>query len=265
MGPGFALVFNAAPIFQGLPAAITLGAPGGVWIDATGDVYVNDMGWGRLFGLDATTGVVTAAAAVYQNMSVGNGPSIWTPAVAADSEYIYFSEPILSQVWRVPRSGGTPQSYAGNGTAGASGAGGTAAAASLWRPGGLAVDSSGNLYIADAGNSIWKVDRASQIITVVLGSLQVPVGLAFDHAGNLCFTEWEVGTVSCMDLKTKSVKRAAGTGTPGFSGDGGSPLNAQLNQPSGIVFDAEDNLYISDSGNQRIRVILRHPSGERRR
>jgi sugar lactone lactonase YvrE len=129
----------------------------------------------------------------------------------------------------------------------------------------LAVDSSGNLYIADAGNSIWKVERASQLITVVLGSLQVPVGLAFDHAGNLCFTEWEIGTVSCMDLKTKSVKRVAGTGTPGFSGDGGSPLKAQLNQPSGIVFDAEDNLYISDSGNQRIHVIRRRPSGERPR
>lgn len=265
MGAGFGSALNGARTFQGPPAVITLGDPGGVWIDSTGNIYVNDMGWGQLFGLDAATGTVTAAAIVYKNMSTGSGPSVWTPAVAADSEYIYFSEPILSQVWRVPRSGGAPQPYAGNGTAGASRTEGPASAASLWRPGGLAVDSSGNLYIADASSSIWKVDSASQVITVVIGGLQVPVALAFDHAGNLCFTEWEIGTVSCMDLKTKSVERLAGTGTPGFSGDGGAPLKAQLNQPSGILFDAEDNLYISDSGNQRIRVIRRRPSGLGRR
>ena len=104
---------------------------------------------------------------------------------------------------------------AGNGTAAFSGDGGSATSAQLSYPWSIAVDSDGNLYIADTGNSrIRKVAKSTGIISTV-----------------------------------------AGNGPPGYSGDGGLATSAQLNGPRGVAIDGDGNLYIADTGNHRVRKV----------
>jgi len=133
---------------------------------------------------------------------------------------------------------------AGNGTAGYTGDNGPATSAKMYQPAGLAVDSAGNLYFADSGNDV--VRRVSNgTITTVAGSgtagdsgdngpatnaqLNYPYGVAVDSAGNLYIAE-------ILNKRVRKVTKGvittfAGTGTAGFSGDGGPPTSAQLYQP----------------------------------
>src|SRR5439155_9661794 len=108
---------------------------------------------------------------------------------------------------------GTLSPDAGSGGCAFSGDGGPATAAQL-RPGGVALDPAGNLYIADFGNG--------RVRKVTPG-----------------------GTISTY----------AGTGTPGFAGDGGPATAAQLSFPQGVALDSAGNLYIADSDNNRIRKV----------
>jgi sugar lactone lactonase YvrE len=119
-------------------------------------------------------------------------------------------------------SNGVITTVAGNGTEGFSGDNGPAISAQLNDPRGIAVDASGNIYIADTQNfRIRKV--SSGLITTVAGS--GPVG---SNGGN---------------------------GRGGFSGDGGPATSAQLNNPFGVAVDANGNLFIADSYNTRIRKV----------
>ncbi|MBV9506118.1 MAG: hypothetical protein JO323_14055, partial [Acidobacteriia bacterium] len=139
--------------------------------------------------------------------SIGDPPRVSVDA----SGNVYFGA--LHCVFRV-NSSGVLIRIAGTARSGYTGDGGSALNAQLESPDGIAVDSAGNVYIADQGtNSVRKV--------------------AAD------------GTISTY----------AGTGTAGFSGDGGPAIGAQLNQPGGLAVDGPGNLYIADTANNRIRVV----------
>jgi sugar lactone lactonase YvrE len=171
---------------------------------------------------------------------------------------------------------------AGNGTPGFSGDGGPATAAQLNShstfidpPGGIAIDSSGNLYIADSFNHrVRKVDGQGIITTVagnggptvagdgglaISATLSAPIGLAFDASDNLYIAATE--SVLIFDNRIRKVDMhgvittMAGTGEPSYSGDGGPATAAALRVPSGIGFDAQGNMYFADSGNGRVRKV----------
>src|SRR5260370_4722757 len=82
-----------------------------------------------------------------------------------------------------------------------------------------------------------------------------PRGIAFDRAGNVYLVIRNAGQVLEIDAATGIVKTVAGNGASGYSGDGGLAINADFNQPSSIVLDAADNLYISDTLNNRVRRV----------
>src|SRR3989475_262546 len=120
---------------------------------------------------------------------------------------------------------GTLTLTAGSGKPGSSGDGGLAISAQLYAPTGVAVDGAGNLFIADSGNQrIRKVSPAGTITTVA------GIGKPEFHSGLLL-------------------------AIPGFSGDGGPATSAQLNGPVRVAVDGAGNLFIADSGNQRIRKV----------
>ena len=165
-------------------------------------------------------------------------------------------------------SNGVITTVAGNGTAGFSGDNGPATSAQLYDPAGVAVDSAGNLYIADTGNNrIRKVSNG--VITTVAGNgtagfsgdggpatsaqLNDPQGVAVDSAGNLYIADYRQQPHP-QGLERRDHHRG-GNGTPGFSGDNGPATSAQLNYPEGVAVDSAGNLYIADTGNNRIRKV----------
>src|ERR1035437_8178345 len=160
------------------------------------------------------------------------------------------------------------------GSEGVGGDGGPATAAQLNFPTGVAADAAGNLFIADTFNNRIRKVSANGIITTVAGTgargfggdggpataaqLNYPQGVAVDAAGSLFIADTGnmlIRRVSANGILTTVAGIAAATGAQGFSGDGGPATAAQLNNPKGLAVDAFGNLFIADTGNQRIRQV----------
>jgi sugar lactone lactonase YvrE len=157
---------------------------------------------------------------------------------------------------------------AGNGSNGYSGNGGPATNAALGWPSGVALDNSGNLYIADfADEVVRKVTNG--VISTVAGNGQTnysgdglaaintainPASVALDVSGDIFIADYTNSRVRKVGLNGL-ISTVAGNGTNGFSGDGGKATNAELSYPAAILVDAASNLYIADFTNNRIRVV----------
>lgn len=195
----------------------------------------------------------------------------WQCGVITDKSGNFYIADHDNNVVRKVNSAGIIINFAGNGTLGYSGDGGLATAAQLYHPTWMGFDNLGNLYIIDQnGNSIRKVDNITGIITSITGNLQPgysgdggPVaaaqftsiaGITFDAAGNMYISDngnHVIRKVNTLGIVTTIV----GTGTPGFSGDGGPASAAQLGSPYKVAFDNIGNMYIPDNGYSRIRKV----------
>ena len=164
----------------------------------------------------------------------------------------------------------TITTVAGNGTQGYSGDNGNATSAQLYNPHGVALDSSGNLYIADRENNRIRKVNSSGIITTVAGTglagyngdnisatsadLNYPYGVAIDSSSNLYIADTDNNRIRKVNT-SGIITTVAGTGSYGYSGDGGNATFAQLSYPRGVALDSSGNLYIADTWNYRIRKV----------
>ena len=179
---------------------------------------------------------------------------------------------ILAMTISLPAAAGTITTVAGNGTAGFSGDGGLATNAGLAYPSSVAVDTAGNFFIADLLNQrVRRVDAATGIITTVAGngsfgfsgdgglaidaSLNDPIGVAVDSAGNLFITDQNNQRIRRLDAATGTMSTVAGNGTFVFSGDGGLATDASLSRLTAAALDSAGNLFIADQSNQRVRRV----------
>ena len=191
--------------------------------------------------------------------------------VAADSNgNIYIADYYSYRIRMVTASSGNISTIAGNGSPGYAGDNDAATSASIADVHGIAVDPSGNVYIADTGNNrVRKIDTSGKITTfagsgtrgysgdgaaATAAALWFPCGLAFDSSGNLYISDYGNSTVRKVDSKG-TISTVAGTGIYGFSGDGGSASKAALAYPYAIAFDSAGNLLIADTGNTDIRKV----------
>ena len=174
---------------------------------------------------------------------------------------VYFTS--LNCVFKLDPNGVLTR-VAGNSRAGYSGDGGPATSAQLTDPSGVALDASGNLYIADASNNRVRKVSAAGVITTVAGSdsfgfsgdggpatsaqLDGPCAVAVDAGGNLYVADTDNNRVR-ESVRSGHHHYRRGQWLLGYSGDGGPAPSAQLSQPSGVAVDASGNLYIADTNN----------------
>jgi hypothetical protein len=190
--------------------------------------------------------------------------------VAVDSaNNVYISDTEHNRILKITQ-GGIMTTYAGTGYADYGGDGGAATGAFLNKPRGIAFDSSNNMYIADcANNRIRKVTYTTGIITTVAGTgtggyngegtatakpIYFPRDVALDSAGNLYIADTSNNRIRKV-TSGGTISTIAGTGTGGYNSEG-TATSCQINYPEGICFDSNNNLYIADTGNNRIRMVV---------
>ncbi len=261
----------------GLATSATLGYASGVAVDSSDDIFIPDYNDLIVREVTHSTGdISTVAGNGTLNFSGNNIPA--TNAVMNGPEGIafdasgngYIADRNNCIVRKVNTSGiitvfaGTP------GSCGSGGDGGPATSAKLNQPLDVAVDPSGNVYIADFDNYlIRKVDTSGNITTfagngscyngdgvATMSGICGPQGVRTDGAGNVYIADTYDELVRKVDtsgnLTTIAGNYAAGAG---FSGDGGPATSAQLYYPDGVAVDSAGNVYVSDYYNYRVRKI----------
>jgi trimeric autotransporter adhesin len=259
----------------------TLAFPGQLAIDGAGNIFIDDFNEARIRRIAAATGRVSTVAGDGLNLPYpGDGGQATSASflfstfgVAADRAGDFFiSDSWEARVLRVHATLGVITTVAGTGVAGYSGDGGPATSAEVNFTHGVAVDASGDLFIADSDNErIRRVDATTGIITTVAGNgtagfsgdgglatnaeLSYPRCVTLDRQGDLYICDRNNYRLRRVDAKTGIITTVAGNGTSGFSGDGGPATDAEISTLSQAAVDASGNVFFTDTDNQRVRRL----------
>jgi sugar lactone lactonase YvrE len=293
---------NAAGVITtvaGNPAATSLGdggpatsaglyAPTGVAVDGAGNLYIADSQNNLIRRVDAVSGLITTVAgngtvsSTFGDGTLATQASLNTPSdVAVDpAGNLYIADQYNNCVRRVDAGTGVITTVAGGGNPDPGtdglGDGGLAVNAVLNDPSSVALDSSGNLYIADSGNNLIR-EVSSGIISVVAGNgspayggdggaaiqaaLNEPTGVRVDAAGNLYIADSYNGLIRKVNGAGVISTLAGQANQFGFNSNGIPANLAQLFNPTGIAIDSSGNIYIADEGNSMVREIVPGPVG----
>lgn len=244
----------------GAATSASLSQPYAVTVDSKGQLYIADLGNLRIRKVDASSNITTLAGTGFPGFAGDGKPAtsatLTLPSgVALDaSGNVYIADQWNLRLRKVDSSGNI-NTVAGNGGFTYSGDGGPATRAQLNTPLGVAVDPAGNLYIADSRNRVVRKVGTDHTISSFPGtSLINPRGLVADSAGNIYVADSQDNRVKRIGADG-SVVTIAGNGSGGFAGDGGPATNAMLNVPAGLAIDKNNNLYIADFANNRVRIV----------
>ena len=261
---------------DGGPAtAAQLNGPQDVAFDSTGNIYIAETYRVRK---ENTSGIIDTIAGNGQGNYFGDGgkataAGLDTPTgvVIDKNGNLFIADQTENRIRKVSATG-IITTIAGNGTAGSAGDGGPAAAATFNSPMGLAIDSSGSLYIADTSNERIRKITPAGIISTIAGTsygfggdggpateamLGTPYGVAVDQFGTVYIADRDNDRIRTVTLGG-IINTVAGSGKPlagGFSGDGGPATSAKLNSPEAVTVDGDGNMYIADTANWRIRMV----------
>ena len=256
--------------------------PLGLAVDGAGNLFLCDSGNNRIRRVDAVSQVITTVAGDGTAGGAGDGgiakeAEINTPSgIAIDGAgNLYIADTGNNAVRRVDAVSNLITTVAGQiGTTGSSGDNGPATSALLAGPLAVALTPAGDLVIADSGNNeIREVTLATGTINTVAGTgtagyggdgglataagakLNDPSGVAVRTDGAIAIADTNNQRIRLVGT-TGILSTVAGTGVSGFSGNNGLPTNAELSSPAGVSFDPAGDLFIADSVNERVRVIV---------
>lgn len=262
----------------GLATLAQLGQPSALTYDAQGNLYIAETFNDRIRKVNASDGKISTVAGGAGNGYAGDGGPATAArlncptGVAVDAQgNIYIADRDNHRIRRVAAADGLITTFAGTGTPGSNGDNGDAKLAQLYSPFRVLLDKQGNLLIADTDNHrIRKVGTDGAITTIagtgVLGAagdgglatnaqLNGPEGMALDSEGNLFIADTNNHKLRRIVASSGIITTIAGTGIRGATGDGGDATAARLGFPEGVWVDGQNNVFIADTFNDRVRRI----------
>ncbi len=261
---------------DGRPAALAeLNQPLGLALDSKGNLFIADTLNQRIRRVDTSGMITTVAGTGEDDFSGDGGPAVNATfsrpvGLAVDALGNIYVADVFNQRIRKIDTGGKISTVAGNGMDGFSGDSGRAIDAQLTRPRDVAVDDQGILYIADTDNQRVRRVGLNGIISTVAGnglagfkgdggsaleaSLNSPRGVTVTRSGQILISDMANSRIRMVD-RQGLITTIAGNGMAGFSGDGGSALQAGLGRPRGVRAGPQGAIYIADLDNQRVRLI----------
>ncbi len=256
---------------DGQPAtSAKLYGPYGIALDASGNLYISDR-YNFRIRMVSTSGIISTVAGSGNCCYGGDGLAatnalLYYPSGVAVDAFggLYIADSDNQRIRKV--NAGVIATIAGNGAPGFAGDGGEATKAELYFPLGVAVDGSGNVYIADSENARIRGVNTSGVVSTLVGgdlndgglgvfaALDLPAGVVRDNAGNTYIADTYNDRVRKV-AANGTITTVAGTGVVGSTGDNGAAASAELNLPAGLALDGAGNLYIADSENHRVRMV----------
>lgn len=253
--------------------------PFGLAVDGAGNLFIADSNNNRIRRMDAVSGFISTIAGNGIIGNTGDGGSALNATLNNPSSLaldaagnLYFADSGNNTIRRIDAFNGTITTVAGSpGQHGYGGDGGLATSATFSTPNGISFDANGDLYIADTGNHVIRLlAHATGVITTVAGSghggfggdggpathalLNNPWSATPSPKGGFYIADQNNHRVRLVDAHG-DISTLAGDGSAGFAGDEGPASAAQLNVPAALLLDVAGNLYIADSGNNRVRRV----------
>ncbi len=263
----------------GLATASPIFLPGGVALDGAGNIYLSDTLNDRVRRVDAVTGLITTVAGNGTIGFAGDGglgtqALIASPAgLAVDGAgFLYVADTGNHAIRRIDLATDIITTVAGQlGQQGYTGDGKAATSSKLTSPEGVSFDLAGDMIVADTGNNvIRRVDAATGIISTIAGTgvagyngdgglataayLNTPWGSTVGADGSIYISDRDNHRIRRID-PSGMISTVAGTGAQLDNGDGGPATAAGLNEPSATAIDPAGDLFIADTGNNKIRVV----------
>ena len=258
---------------RGKAAAAELSGPIGLAVDNNGSLYIADRDNFRVRRITPDGTINTVAGNGRVGFLGDNGPAISAQvaplAVAVDNQGNLYISTFDYRIRKVDTNG-IITTIAGTGSNAYFGDNGPATQAAMGLVVQMAVDSSGNLSLADSGSFAVRKFDAKGIITTIAGgvnpgsiadnipavkALMVPNGLTLDNNGNLYLSDFNRDLVRKVSLSSGIITTIAGNANTGFTGDNGIAIQAELNSPAGLAVDSNGQVFVADFGNKRIRKI----------
>ncbi len=277
---GIATVFAATGCNEsygdnGPAVAAAVYLPSGLASDHSGNIFIADNESGRIRKVDVY-GIITGIAGSGTQGFLGDGGiatagELNMPAAVAadDAGNIYIADENNNRIRKVS-STGIITTIAGNGTPGYSGDGGIATNAQLHNPVGICLDGAGIIYVADMYNNAIRKITPSGIITTIAGNgtnsytgdggaataatLFFPTSVFVSSSNEIYISDNQNNVIRKVNI-AGIITTIVGTGTKGFSGDGGAATSATLRLPYGVTVDNLGNIFIADLGNNRVRIV----------
>jgi sugar lactone lactonase YvrE len=258
---------------NGPATSATIRAPQALTMDNSGNFYIADTTNHRIRKISAgiiTTLSGTGSAGYGGDGGVATSGQLSTPTgIAVDgSGNIYVGDTGNLRVRKI--SGGNISTFAGTGSATYGGDGGLASEAQFTSPQEVVADGAGNLYLSDSGTHRIRKVASNGVVTTIAGTgaagysgdngpatsarINTPLGMTIDAAGNLYFADGNNNRIRKIS-PSGIITTFAGDGTGSYGGDNGPATSAQLFGPFGVRADSQGNIYITDTGNNRVRKV----------